>query len=120
MRIKSQVIDCLDRAGNESAQRTKRFGERSVNETNPILHLKMLGGTASVRTATKNGVSFVDENTGVVRLSNIEQAAKLGEIAVHRVNSFHNHQLAASFAPTERGIERSGIVMLEPIHPAAG
>ena len=83
MRVKSQVIDCFDRAGNESTQRTKRFGERSVNEANPILHLKMLGRTASVRAAGENGMSFVDEDTGVVRLRNIQQASERGEVAVH-------------------------------------
>src|SRR5256885_15260395 len=92
MRVKSQVVDCLDWAGNESTERTKRFRERSVNETNSILHLKMFGRAASVRAAGENGMSFVDEDTGAVRLSNIEQASKRGEIAVHRVNSLRSEE----------------------------
>src|SRR5438445_1733029 len=119
MRIKSQVIDGLNGTGNESTERTKRFRERSVNEANPVLHLKMFGGTASVRATGENGMSFVDEDTGVVRLSNIEQASKRGEVPVHRINSLHNHKLATTLVAAERGIERSGVVVLKTIHPAA-
>src|SRR4029450_1893122 len=42
------------------------------------------------------------------------------EIAVHRINAFHNHELAAPFLTAQRGIKRGCVVMLEFLGAASG
>ena len=56
---------------------------------------------------------FIDKNTRPVRLCDIEQRRQVPEIAIHGINSFHHHELAASLFARQRLIERCRVVMLE-------
>ena len=63
--------------------------------------------------AGEHRVRFIDKNTRAVRLCDIEQRRQVPEIAVHGINSFHHHELAASLFARQRLIERCRVVMLE-------
>ena len=56
---------------------------------------------------------FVDKNTRAVRLRDIKQRRQVPEIAIHGINSFHHHELAASLFARQRLIERCRVVVLE-------
>ena len=56
--------------------------------------------------AGEHRVRFIDKNTRPVRLCDIEQRRQVAEIAIHGINSFHHHELAASLFARQRLIER--------------
>src|SRR6202040_3801825 len=53
-------------------------------------------------------------------LGHVEQIIEVGEITIHGINPFDDDELALVFAPGQRRLERSGIVMFETVEPAAG
>src|SRR5947209_10279638 len=74
--------------------------------------------SATVWSTGKDGMRLVDEYAGIVRFRDIKQTVESRKISVHRINSLYDNKLATSFPPRQRRVQRSGIVMLEPIHPA--
>src|SRR5436190_5505850 len=56
---------------------------------------------------------FVNENTRAMGGHHITQLYKMSKIAVHRINTFDDHQLAPSLLTAQRNVERGRIVMLE-------
>src|SRR2546430_15871133 len=48
-----------------------------------------------------------------MRVRDINQFIQVPEVAVHRINSFHDYELASPRVASESGIERSRIVVLE-------
>ena len=63
-------------------------------------------------------MGFVDKNTRVMRLSDSKQFIESREIAIHRINSLDDYELALARPPSERRVERIWIVVLETINPA--
>ena len=55
---------------------------------------------------------FIDKNTRPVRLCDIEQRRQVPEIAIHGINSFHHHELAASLFARQRFIKREMPVVI--------
>ena len=60
---------------------------------------------------------FVNENARPMRFRDISQLAQFSEVAVHRINSFHDYKLAASTFAGQSGVERRRIVVLELFGP---
>src|SRR6516162_904473 len=113
MRIKAEILQRLLRTGDKPAQRAERFGKCSVDERRAIFDTKFFGRAATVFATAKNGVRFIDEDACAVRLSHIRQLNQFSKIAVHRINSFDDDELAAAAFATQGGVERSRIVVLE-------
>src|SRR2546430_5666075 len=63
--------------------------------------------------ASQHRMRFVHENAGTVRFRDLNQFLQIAEVAVHRVNAFHDNELPPAAVPLERRFKRSSVVMLK-------
>ena len=63
---------------------------------------------------------FIHEHLRLVRVRHIHQRAQIAEIAIHRINSFDDDEVAFPFVAGQSGVERLRIVMLEALGARAG
>src|SRR5438552_3641224 len=58
---------------------------------------------------------FVDKNARAVRVRDVDQLLQVAEIAVHRINPFHDDEVTPALFPAQCFVERHRIVMLKLI-----
>src|SRR3981189_2658540 len=99
MGVEPQVLQCLFRTGDKSAKRAKRLRKRAVSKRKIFLDPEFLGRPATVIATAQDRVCFVDEHSRAMLLGHRDQSLEIPEVAIHRINSFDNDELAAAPLP---------------------
>src|SRR5437660_1126894 len=113
MGVKSQVLQRFFCAGDKSSKRSKRFREGSINEREMFFDAKMLGRASAMTPTAKDRMRFIDKYFRAVLIGHFNQLFQIAEVAIHRVNPFHDHKAPSSILSTQRRVERFRVVMLK-------
>ena len=55
--------------------------------------------------AAEDRMSFIDKNARAMRVRDIEHLLQISEVAVHRINALHYHELAPAFLPSQCSVQ---------------
>jgi hypothetical protein len=92
--LEEHVADLLARRHVAAGRAAERFPQRRGDHVDLAEHAEVLGHAATRVTHDARPVRVVDEDDGVVRARELEDAGQLRQVALHREHAIRDHELA--------------------------